>query len=117
MMLAKSVVMTSVISILNITATMSSPSLTSMASRYAPSESTTFASGVEIFTVIARNSDSAVADAPIIWFMTSQAALMLSSSNSKSSEGGSSFPMSRFRITCMSFWRNTITFVPEMPSI
>ncbi len=113
---AKSVDIASWISSLNVTETISSPSFASMASRYASSESTIFASGVEMLIGMPRKSERAVADEPIIWFITSQAALMLSSSNSKSSEGGSSLPISRFRITCISFWRNTITFVPEMPS-
>ena len=79
-------------------------------------ESTTLASGVEMFTTIPKKSDRAVAEAPIIWFITSQAALMLSSSNTKSSLGGSSLPISRFRITCISRWRKMMTLEPEIPS-
>ena len=81
------------------------------------SPSTSVAVGVEILTVLPRTSDMAVADAPIIWFMTSQAALMLMSSNSKlSSDSVNSLPISRSRIMRMSFRRRMMTFVPEMPS-
>ncbi len=76
----------------------------------------TDATGVEILTTLLKNSESAVAAAPIIWFMTSQAALMLSSSKTKSSVGSSSLPISRFRMICISRCRKIITLLPEMPS-
>ena len=100
--LAKSLDMTPTISSLKVMETISSSSVTPMASWYSCSEETILASGVEIFTTMPRNSESAVAEEPIIWFITSHAALMLSSSNSKSSVGSSSLPISRPRMICIS---------------
>ncbi len=86
-------------------------------SSISPLVSTKKACGVEIFVGRPRISDKAVAEAPIIWFITSQAALMLMSSNSNSSAGiGSSFPISKSRITCMSFFLSIVTLVPSIPS-
>ena len=81
------------------------------------SVSTRVAVGVEMLTVLPRTSERAVAEAPIIWFMTSQAALMLMSSNSKlSSVSVKSLPIRRSRMMRMSLRRRMITFVPEIPS-
>ncbi len=55
--------------------------------------------GTDISTVIPRRSDSAVADAPIIWFITSLTALMFSSSNWKSGSMTNGFPNSWFNIS------------------
>jgi hypothetical protein len=71
--------------------------------------------GVEILTILPRNSDSAVADAPIIWFMTSQTALMLISFSSKSSSG-ISMPMTISTITLISCLLRSMTFSPSNPA-
>ncbi len=55
--------------------------------------------GVEISTVTPSRSDSAVAEEPIIWFMISLTALMLSSSNLKSGEITSGLPSSWFSMS------------------
>ncbi len=115
MMLINSLFITPMISRVNATATIFWFSFTEIAFLNVLSESRIVAVGVEILMVFPKNSDSAVADAPIIWFITSQAALILISSNTKSSAGGSSFPMRRFSTICISDCRNTITFDPEIP--
>ena len=112
-----SLVITSVISILKDTETMSALPSTSIALSKVCSSSSRKASGVEMSIFLPRKEESAVAEEPIIWFMTSQAALMLSSSNSMGASGSTSMPIRRPRITCISLWRNTMTFAPEMPSI
>ncbi len=73
------------------------------------------ASGVEISTTSPKNSESAVADAPIIIFITSQIALRFNSFNSNSSSGISVI----IRISTMdftSFLFKSITFVPSKPA-
>ena len=72
--------------------------------------------GVEILTVLLKNSDNAVADDPIIWFMTSQIALMFSSFNSNSSSGVS-IPISISTITFTSCFFNSMILLPLSPAI
>ena len=47
-----------------------------------------------------------------IWFISSPAALMATSSKTKSGSGRSSTPMSSFKNTCISSWRRTRTMLP-----
>ena len=71
--------------------------------------------GVDILTVNFRNSESAVADAPIIWFITSQIALLLISSSSNLSSGISS-PRRVPTMMRTSFLLNIIILLPSSPS-
>ena len=71
--------------------------------------------GVEILTVVPRNSDKAVAEAPIIWFMTSQIALMWISVRSSLMEAGSS-PIRVPTMMHTSSRRNIMIFLPSRPS-
>ena len=68
-----------------------------------------------MFTGLPRNSESAVADEPIIWFITSQIALILISSSSNSSSGISP-PMSIPTIIRTSLRRNIMILLPSRPS-
>ena len=52
------------------------------------------------------------ADAWDIWFISSPAALMATSSKTKSGSGRSSTPISSFKNTCISLWRRTRTILP-----
>ena len=72
--------------------------------------------GVDMFTGFPRNSESAVAEDPIIWFMTSQIALTLISFISNSSSGISA-PMSIPTIIRTSLRRNIMILLPSRPSV
>ncbi len=65
----------------NLTTTIGPSGAGSRSLRNASISSRSKVSGVEIFTTLPRKSDSAVEAAPIIWFMTSQTALSVSSSS------------------------------------
>ncbi len=71
--------------------------------------------GVDIFTIVPKNSESAVADAPIIWFITSQMALMWISSISKG-VSSSSTPIMVLTMMRTSSRRNIMIFFPSRPS-
>ena len=71
--------------------------------------------GVDILTVNFKNSESAVAEAPIIWFITSQIALLLISSSSNLSSGTSS-PRRVPTMMRTSFLLNIIILLPSRPS-
>ena len=71
--------------------------------------------GVEISTLYPRNSESAVAEDPIIWFITSRIALWFISSSSNSS-GGISIPIIIPTMMRTSSRLNMITFLPDKPS-
>ena len=71
--------------------------------------------GVEIFTILPKNSDNAVEDAPIIWFITSQTALIFISFSSNSSSG-ISIPISISTITFTSCLLRSMTFSPSRPA-
>ena len=71
---------------------------------------------MEILTAFDKNSESAVADAPIIWFMTSQMALMFSSFNSNSSSGVS-IPIIISTIIFTSCFFKSIILLPLNPAV
>ena len=67
--------------------------------------------------VLPRYSAMASTDAWTIWFISSVAALMATSSNSKSGSGRSSIPISSFRNACISRWRSIMTILPATPEV
>ena len=69
---------------------------------------------MEISTVVPKNSDNAVAEAPIIWFMASRIALALISSITNSSSGISA-PIIIETMTRTSFREKSITLFPLSP--
>ena len=71
--------------------------------------------GVEMSTGNPRKSLMAVAAAPIIWFMTSHTALMVSSLSSNSSSGVSD-PIRISTITLISLRRSSMILLPARPS-
>ncbi len=70
--------------------------------------------GVEILTANPRKSDMAVEAAPIIWFMTSQTALMVSSLSSKSSSAVSP-PIKISTMTLTSLLLSNMILLPSRP--
>ena len=69
---------------------------------------------MEIFTTMPRKSLMAVAAAPIIWFITSQTQLMLSSSRTNSSSGVSE-PRRISTIAFTSLRLSIMIFLPSRP--
>ena len=67
-----------------------------------------------MFTVVPKNSDSAVAEAPIIWFITSRIALVLISSITNSSAEISA-PIIVDTMMRTSFLEKSIMLFPFIP--
>ena len=93
--------------------TTTGPTCTGKCSRRTLSRSSSSkGSGVEMLTIIPRKSLIAVAAAPIIWFMTSQTQLMLSSSSWNSSSGVSE----PSRISTIAFTSLRLSIMMLLPS-
>ena len=71
-------------------------------------------SGVEMLTGRPKKSDRAVEAAPIIWFMTSQTALMVISFSSNSSSGVS-LPIRMSTMVLTSLRRSIMMLLPSRP--